>query len=62
MRVTHGRVVLTRHQEQPYKVVMEHEDGENTEFPVRSIREGEDLIRLRLLPRSPELHQRPREW
>ena len=65
MRVTQGRVVLTGHKEQRYKVVLEHEDGERTELPVRTMREGEDLIRLRVLPPPvallDKLRQRPRE-
>ncbi len=50
MRVRQGRVVITPGQKQSYKVVLEHECGERTEHPVRTIREGEDLIRLRVSP------------
>ena len=65
MRTTRGRVVITPGQKQHYKIVLEHEDGEITEHPVATIREGEDLIRLRVLPPPPalieELRRSPRE-
>ncbi len=65
MRIVQGRVVITRSKKLPYMVVLEHEDGERTEIPVRTMREGEDLIRLRLPPPPPtklqKLRQSPRE-
>jgi hypothetical protein len=45
MSVKHGRVVVTPDQDQPYKVIIEHEGDQFTEHPVQSVREGEDLIR-----------------
>jgi hypothetical protein len=45
MPATRGRVVQTRRDEKPYKVILEHEDGEDTEHPVSSMQEGEALIR-----------------
>ena len=42
---TGGSVVKTPDGETPYKVVLEHESGADTEQPVSSIREGEDLIK-----------------
>jgi hypothetical protein len=53
MRVRHGKVVLTRGQRHPYKVVLEHECGEQSEHPVGTIKEGEALIRSRVLPPPP---------
>jgi hypothetical protein len=41
---TRGHVVLTPDDDLPYKVVLEHEQGENTEQPVSTIREGGALI------------------
>ncbi len=65
MRVRRGRVVITPGQKQPYKIVLEHEDGEITEYPVATIRAGEDLIRHRVLPPPPalleKLRRNPRE-
>ncbi len=65
MRVIQGRIVITPGRKQPYKVVLEHECGERTEFPVATMREGEDLIRLRVLPPPPalleKLRRSPRE-
>jgi hypothetical protein len=45
MPATRGRVVQTRRDKKPYKVVLEHEDGEDTEHAVSSMQEGEALIR-----------------
>jgi hypothetical protein len=50
MRVTRGRIVLARGREQPYLVVMENEAGDRSEHLVATIREGEAIIRSRLLP------------
>ena len=46
MVATRGRIVRTPTGEKPYKVVLEHEDGPDTEAPVSTMREGEALIRL----------------
>ena len=54
MRVKRGYVVKTSGQGHLYKTVLEHESGERSEHPVDTIREGEALIRSRLLPPSPE--------
>ena len=50
---TRGHVVLTPDDDLPYKVVLEHEQGENTEQPVSTIREGEALI-IEATPSPPE--------
>lgn len=42
---TSGHIVQTPNEGEPYKVVLEHEDGSATEQPVPTIRKGEDLIR-----------------
>jgi hypothetical protein len=45
MTVTGGRVVVTPGEAQPYKVVLEHDQGNDTEHPVSTMREGELYIR-----------------
>ncbi|MEA2998912.1 MAG: hypothetical protein QOH04_3252 [Sphingomonadales bacterium] len=51
MTVTGGRVVVTPGEAQPYKVVLEHEQTNDTEHPVATVSEGEVYIRSkRLLP------------
>jgi hypothetical protein len=50
MRVQRGHVVLTRGQEHLYKVILEYEWGEHSEHPVRTVKEGEALIRSRVYP------------
>ncbi len=60
MRVTRGRIVITPGQKQPYKVVLEHECGQLTEHSVDTMRQGEDLIRLRLSPPLPALLEKLR--
>jgi hypothetical protein len=50
MRVTRGRIVMTRGQELPYLVVLENEAGGRSELLVATIREGEAIIRSRLRP------------
>jgi hypothetical protein len=47
MRVTRGRIVLAKGQEQPYLVVLEDEFGGRSEHMVDTIRNGEALIRSR---------------
>jgi hypothetical protein len=42
---TGGYVVSTRETDEPYKVVLEHGHGSNTEHPVATMREGEALIK-----------------
>jgi hypothetical protein len=60
-RVVGGRVVRTPDAEQPYKVVLEHADGlADSEHPVRSVRDGELLIRRRS-PARPR-PETMREW
>jgi hypothetical protein len=48
MTVTGGRVVVTPGEEQPYKVVLEHAQTNDTEYAVASMREGEAFIRSEL--------------
>jgi hypothetical protein len=45
MSATRGHVVKTPAKKEPYKVVLEHEIGPDTDEPVSSVREGEKLIR-----------------
>jgi hypothetical protein len=45
MLATRGHIVRTPRAEQPYKAVLEHETGPNTEHPVSTMREGEAYIR-----------------
>ena len=45
MTATRGRVVQTPKKKKPYKVVLEHEGGSDTEQGVDTMREGEALIR-----------------
>lgn len=54
MRVIGGRIVQAFDGEQPYKVVLDIEDGGSSEHPVSTIREGEALIRERCSPASPK--------
>jgi hypothetical protein len=44
-RVQGGRVVVTPEAEAPYKVVLQYFDGEETEHPFHTVREGEDFVR-----------------
>jgi hypothetical protein len=44
MAANRGHIVLTPKKGKPYKVVLEHEQGENTEHPVSTMREGEAFI------------------
>ena len=53
MPATRGRVVQTRGDKKPYKVVLEHEDGEDTEHAVTTMREGEALIKAET-PKPPK--------
>ena len=50
---TGGQVVQTPTKDTPYKVVLEHELGADTESPVSTMREGEALIK-KLTPTLPE--------
>jgi hypothetical protein len=45
MAATRGHIVKTPGKNKPYKAVLEHEQGDNTEHPVSTIREGEAFIR-----------------
>jgi hypothetical protein len=47
MSVTGGRVVVTPGEALPYKVVLEHEQTNDTEHPVSTVSEGELYIRSR---------------
>lgn len=63
MSAKKGRVVRTPTEAEPYKVVLEHEVGKDTEHAVSTIREGEALIRSET-PAPPERdssYDRPRE-
>jgi hypothetical protein len=51
MSVVSGRIVVTPDGKYPYKLVLEHEDGES-EYPVATVHEGEALLRARL-PANP---------
>ena len=53
MAATRGRVVQTPTMAQPYKVVLEHENGVESEVSVATMREGEALIK-RETPAVPE--------
>jgi hypothetical protein len=61
MRVTRGRVVLAKGQEQPYLVVLEDEWGGRSEHLVGTIRDGEAMIRLRMAPARPEVAEQMRQ-
>lgn len=55
-----GRVVLTPEEPLPYKVVLQHKDGADSEHEVGSVRAGEAMIRDNLPePPAPELL---RQW
>ena len=45
MTATRGRVVQTPGAKEPYKVILEYEVGQDIEEAVRTVREGEDLIK-----------------
>ena len=45
MSADRGRVVQTPSDAKPYKVVLEREHAADSEHPVSTIREGEDMIR-----------------
>jgi hypothetical protein len=45
MSATCGRIVRTPGKEKPYKVMLEHEEGGETEHPVSTMKEGEALIK-----------------
>ena len=45
MTAIRGRVVQTPSMDQPYKVVLEHASGNDTEQAVATMREGEALIK-----------------
>ena len=60
MGIIGGRVVQTPTLEQPYKVVLDHGGGVESEHAVATVREGEALIRQKSPPsRQPETM---REW
>jgi hypothetical protein len=61
LTATRGHVVQTPDEKEPYKVVLEHEGGKDTEQPVPTVREGEELIKQET-PTPPErdkTHDRP---
>jgi hypothetical protein len=45
MSAARGHIVRTPTKDEPYKVVLEHDDGTHTEFPAGTMKEGEALIR-----------------
>ena len=47
-----GRVVMTPEEELPYKVVLQHEDGADSEHEVATVQAGEKMIREQL-PAAP---------
>ena len=49
MPVRCGRIVLTRPGPKPYMVILEHHPTGTSEHPVSTIREGEALIRDRVV-------------
>lgn len=53
MAAIRGRIVQTPGEDKPYKVVLEHEEGGQSEHPVATMREGEELIK-RHMPPLPE--------
>jgi hypothetical protein len=53
MTATRGRVVQTPAAKEPYKVILEHEAGKDTEHAVSTVREGEALI-AQETPKPPE--------
>ena len=58
-----GHIVQTPESDQPYKVVLEHEDGPNTEHGCSTIREGEAMIRQNTptpTPRNTSRNQKAR--
>ena len=61
MTAKRGRVVQTQTTKKPYKVVLEHEDGIDTEHAVDTVREGEALIRKETPspPKRDTLRDRP---
>jgi hypothetical protein len=48
-----GHVVQTPGEDEPYKVVLEHEASKDTEHPVSTVKEGEELIKKET-PTPPE--------
>jgi hypothetical protein len=61
MPVRSGRVVLTYGASTPYKVVLDHDPAGTSEHPVRTVAEGEALIRERM-QLTPERLQGGPEW
>lgn len=55
MTVTGGRPVVTPGEVEPYKVVLEHAQTNDTEHAVASMREGEALIRSSQAPAEPDV-------
>jgi hypothetical protein len=53
MAATRGHVVRTPTKKEPYKVILEHDGGPDTEASVSTVREGEDLIKEEM-PTQPE--------
>jgi hypothetical protein len=51
-----GRIVITRDTQYPYKVVLNRPCDGRTEFPVASVREGEQLIRQKV-PSDPPMEK-----
>ncbi len=54
MPVKGGCIVLTPDAEKPYKVVLQHHPSGTSEHPVSTVREGEALIRERVIVEDPQ--------
>lgn len=50
---TRGHVIKTPHDEEPYKVVLEHEEHPDSGHPVSFVQDGEELIR-EVTPTAPK--------
>ena len=54
MPIKGGCIVLTPYAEKPYKVVLQHHPSGTSEHPVSTVREGEALIRGKLIFEDPQ--------
>jgi hypothetical protein len=61
MVVKGGRVVRTRGEETPYKVILDDDEQGRIEHPVLTVREGEALLREKFAAPPRVLHAL-REW
>lgn len=60
MSATRGRIVKTARTDKPYKIVLEHEDGADTEQAVATMREGEAQIKREIPAVMPRDNSRDR--